>query len=332
MEVLRQTSKSCVVKRRFNQAGLLIRQAVSLASQLYEIDGHPQYSNTLMDYGFYLLNFDSVKESVKVYERALKIRKEIFEKNNILVAIGYEDLAYALYVNEYSSGSFYPAKDNADKSIRIREKILPKDHLLLASAKRVKALILEEIALDMRDGVSHQAQGLLFEAEQLHKSALALSRAAFGENNVQTAKHYGNLGRLYQSMMMYSEAEKMHLRAISIKEQLLGPDDYEVGLSIGHLASLYNYHMKRFRDAEKLYLRSIEINLNLFGNAYSGLEYDYRGLINVYTELQDVNCMIYYNQRMREWANIRECQKSESVYPTNPQPLREIISKFFNMC
>lgn len=110
MEVLRQTSKSCVVKRRFNQAGLLIRQAVSLAGQLYEIDGHPQYSNTLMDYGFYLLNFDSVKESVKVYERALSIRKETFDKHNILVAIGYEDLAYALYVNEYSSGSFYPAK------------------------------------------------------------------------------------------------------------------------------------------------------------------------------------------------------------------------------
>lgn len=88
----------------------MIKQAVSLANQLYEIDGHPQFSNTLMDYGFYLLNFDSVKESVKVYERALSIRREVFDKNNILVAIGYEDLAYALYVNEYSSGSFYSAK------------------------------------------------------------------------------------------------------------------------------------------------------------------------------------------------------------------------------
>lgn len=223
-------------------------------------------------------------------------------------------------------------REHADKSIRIREKILPKDHLLLASARRVKALILEEIALDLRNGLSNHSRELLTEAEQLHKSALALSHTAFGENNVQTAKHYGNLGRLYQSMTMYDEAEKMHLRAISIKEQLMGPDDYEVGLSIGHLASLYNYHMKRFRDAEKLYLRSIEINLNLFGNSYSGLEYDYRGLINVYTELQDLNCMIYYNQRLREWMNLRACQKSETVYPTNPQPLREVINKFFSMC
>jgi len=52
----------------------------------------------------------------------------------------------------------------------------------------------------------------------------------------------------------------MHLKAIGIKEELLGPDDYEVGLSIGHLASLYNFHMNRYRDAEKLYHRSIAIS------------------------------------------------------------------------
>lgn len=30
---------------------------------------------------------------------------------------------------------------------------------------------------------------------------------AFGEDNVQTAKHYGNLGRLYQSMGRYQVSE-----------------------------------------------------------------------------------------------------------------------------
>lgn len=223
-------------------------------------------------------------------------------------------------------------RENVEKSIRIREKILPKDHLLLASAKRVKALILEEIALDLRDVVNNQANELLTEAEKLHKAALALSRIAFGENNVLTAKHYGNLGRLYQTMMMYKEAEKMHLKAISIKESILGPNDYEVGMSIGHLASLYNYHMKRHRDAEELHLRSIEISLRLFGNTYSGLEYDYRGLINVYSEMQDVNKMLQYNQKMREWKNSRECQKPPVIFPSNAKPLREILLAYFTMC
>jgi hypothetical protein len=44
---------------------------------------------------------------------------------------------------------------------------------------------------------------LLSKAEDLHMSALKLAMATFGEKNVQTAKHYGNLGRLYQSMKKF---------------------------------------------------------------------------------------------------------------------------------
>ena len=62
----------------------------------------------------------------------------------------------------------------------------------------------------------------------LHQNALQLSVEAFGINNVQTAKHYGNLGRLYQSMHQFERAEDMHKKAIAIKEKLLGEGDYEV--------------------------------------------------------------------------------------------------------
>ena len=84
-------------------------------------------------------------------------------------------------------------------------------------------------------------------------------------------------------MLRYDEAEKMHLKAIEIKEAILGKEDYEVALSVGHLASLYNYDMKQYFKAERLYLRSIMIGRKLFGPTYSGLEYDYRGLIKVMT-------------------------------------------------
>lgn len=63
------------------------------------------------------------------------------------------------------------------------------------------ALILEEIAIDNTDKETEQR--LLQEALELHTSALRLSCQAFGEMNVQTAKHYGNLGRLYQSMRQF---------------------------------------------------------------------------------------------------------------------------------
>ena len=52
---------------------------------------------------------------------------------------------------EYSSGRFDRARDHAERAIAVITHILPDDHLLLASSKRVKALILEEIAIDSND-------------------------------------------------------------------------------------------------------------------------------------------------------------------------------------
>ena len=127
------------------------------------------------------------------------------------------------------TGKFSAARNHAETSLKILGKHLPSDHLSLASSKRVLALILEEIAIDSQGEAGEKS--LLNKAEDLHLFALNLAKLSFGECNVQTAKHYGNLGRLYQTMERYEKAEKMHLKAIQIKETLLGPEDYEVSLS-----------------------------------------------------------------------------------------------------
>ncbi|XP_029169791.1 amyloid protein-binding protein 2 [Nylanderia fulva] len=333
IDVLRQAAKSCVVKREFQKAGLLIREAVYLAREIFDTD-HPKYSDVLIDYGFYLLNYDSIINSVSVYKTALDIRRAIFGKTNLHVALAHEDLAYALYVYEYSSGKFDEASEHAGIAIDIMEKLLPTYHLMLASAKRVKALILEEIAID-NASTPLSEQNLLLKSECLHLSALHLAKTAFGERNVQTAKHYGNLGRLYQSMRKFEEAEAMHLKAIRIKEELLGPEDYEVGLSIGHLASLYNFHMNRYKDAEKLYYRSIAISLKLFGKSYSGLEYDYRGLLHVYNKLDEYEKILEYTDTLNHWKELRDKHAQSEDPPIDvqkrPQPIANIINVFFSM-
>ncbi|KAJ8722323.1 hypothetical protein PYW08_004725 [Mythimna loreyi] len=331
IEVLRACGKACVVKRRFGSAGVLVRQAVALARRAFGPQ-HPRYAAALLDLGFYLLNIDSIVHSVAVYEEALQTLRRVFGRSSLHVATAQEDLAYALYVLEYSSGRFYKARDHAERAIRIIENLVPPEHLLLASAKRVKALILEEIALDTPAGQDMTAPTLLEESEALHKAALNLSMMAFGEKNVQTAKHYGNLGRLYQSMQKFQAAEEMHLKAIAIKEELLGPEDYEVGLSIGHLASLYNYHMNMHLAAEKLYLRSISISLKLFGERYSGLEYDYRGLVHVFTQLKRHDRANHYNRLLQRWQELREQSKAEQQPALGDEqiiPLSDLHAKFF---
>lgn len=305
---------------------------------------HQKYGDALLDYGFFLLNVDSVFQSVNIYKEALAVRRGIFGNMNFHVAIAHEDLSYAYYVHEYSTGDFSCAQDHVDKAVNIMQHLVPSNHLMLASAKRVKALLLEEIALDkMADGIDEE--DLLLQSEELHNFALLLSLQVFGEVNVQTAKHYGNLGRLYQTMNRFEEAERMHKKAIKIKSELLGHFDYEVGLSIGHLASLYNYQMKKYRDAEQLYMRSIDISmciwiekkknhfllnftlicifhagLRLFGNSYSGLEYDYLGLCHVYETLHNFEKYLKYAHKLENWQMLRGQNLTQNV--------RNVLHKF----
>ncbi|KAL8576085.1 Amyloid protein-binding protein 2 [Nucella lapillus] len=191
-------------------------------------------------------------------------------------------------------------------------------------------LILEEIAIDSHD--KELEDRLLIEAQELHLFSLTMAQKAFGESNVQTAKHYGNLGRLYQSMHRFKEAEDMHLKAIEIKERLLGQDDYEVALSVGHLASLYNYDMGKYEEAERLYMRSINIGKNLFGEAYSGLEYDYRGLLRLYQSTGDQALALHYSNVMHDWSNLRAKNDAALAKPLDfdvNDCLENIISKHF---
>lgn len=67
IDVLRQASKTCVIKREFQKAGLLIKQALYLAREIFDTN-HPKYSDVLVDYAFYLLNYDCVESSVTVYK------------------------------------------------------------------------------------------------------------------------------------------------------------------------------------------------------------------------------------------------------------------------
>ena len=44
------------------------------------------------------------------FQNVLDIRRDVFGENNLCVAMVHEDLGYASYVNEYSSGKFENAR------------------------------------------------------------------------------------------------------------------------------------------------------------------------------------------------------------------------------
>ena len=121
------------------------------------------------------------------------------------------------------------------------------------------------------------------------------------------------------TLFVTQEAETMHLKAIAIKEQLLGVEDYEVGLSIGHLASLYNYHMKKYKKAEQLYLRSIAISE--YCSYVSRQEIALQVLFSLY------GVMLLYLKEVLYFAYVIGCKLCESTWWSQSLALKPVVNE-----
>lgn len=51
----------------------------------------------------------------------------------------------------------------------------------------------------------------------------------------------------------------------------------------------------------------------MFGESYSGLEYDYRGLCHVYESLQEIDKYLEYQDTLDHWKLLREGREEENV-------------------
>ncbi|XP_053208377.1 amyloid protein-binding protein 2-like [Panonychus citri] len=320
IDIMLTAAKCCTIKRDFEIADFLLRQVLLTCKELFKLNEkcdfsqinnfHPIIGDLFMTMGYYYHNIDMHVQSVKFYLNSVNFRKQYFGLHtlteqciNLPLALSRQELAFAYYIQEYSTGHFDLCLYHIELAKMSLETLLPKEHHLLINVFRIKALIIEEMAIDNVDIVGKTE--MLMEANQLHREALKISRNILGEENLQTAKNYSNLGRLYQTMHRYEESEMLQLRSIEIKEKCLGKDDYEVAQSYGFLASLYSYDMEMYPQAESYYLKAIDIGIKVFGGAYIGLEFDYQGIIRIYTRTGETDKAYEYVKLLRAWKSKR---------------------------
>ena len=76
----------------------------------------------------------------------------------------------------------------------------------------------------------------------------------------------------------------------------------------------------------------ISLGKKLFGEGYSGLEYDYRGLIKLYNSIGNYEKVFEYHNVLANWNRLRDRQFSvtdalEDV-STSPQSTEEVVQSF----
>lgn len=304
IDILHRTGRVSSACCQFDFAEKCAQACIDIAACNYGQSSY-KYGIVLLSYGNLLLGKDRVNASVSTLLEVLQIFEEWFGSNSLLKAEVYERYAYALYVKHYNTREYDLALAISRQAVRIREAMLPDNHMLVFHARRVVALIIEELAL-----FQHFNQDLMDEALSIHLGGLEVAKVVFGECSLVVSKYYGNLGRLYQARHEFDKSEEAHRIVISLKEQL-HCNPFEVSSSLANLGALLTFDLCRHQEAEEILLRSTDIIVTHLGSSASGLLFNYRSLINVYRALRDFRKADLFRVRLKQWEDLQASKASE---------------------
>lgn len=145
---------------------------------------------------------------------------------------------------------YYEEAENLfEKSIKIREKLLGKEHLKIA--------IEYDNLADM-----YYYQGDYIKAGKLYKKVLKIRQVSLGENHPDTAKSYYNLACNNMLQKRYKKAERLFRYSLKIDKPLLGEEHEDIVLIYSNLGELYNL-TKEYRKAEHLFKKALLIKIEL---------------------------------------------------------------------
>jgi tetratricopeptide (TPR) repeat protein len=125
--------------------------------------------------------------------------------------------------------------------------------LALAESSGQNDLRVEAILTQL--SASLQARSTCCEAEQLTTRALAIRKALFGENSIETALGQHNLAAVWQQSGRSEEAGKLQAQSLAAAERLLPPDNPKL-VPFLTLAALIERDAKRYDRAEALLKRA----------------------------------------------------------------------------
>lgn len=215
----------------------------------------------------YLLNYIAqYKEAKEWYERSIYIGERILGKEDLYVAIAYNNLA-GVYENQ---GEYEKAEELYETSINIFESVEGEFHLDTANSYNNLASI-------------YMKRGEYKKAENLYEKSLQIRKKVLGEENLTTANSYNNLAGIYMRQGDYQKAEELYERSIYICKKILGEKNLETAIRYNNLGNGYE-RQKEYKKAEELYKKSLQIREEILGEKHSATATGYNNLGSVYEQ------------------------------------------------
>jgi tetratricopeptide (TPR) repeat protein len=315
-----------VTHEAWGQCERLLPHVLTVATAIPDCAGDRELAEALQKAADYLCDRAQYEQAEPLYQRALRIGKQVWGPAHPQVAYPLCGLANLFY----EQGKYQQAEPLYQRALQIREQVLGPAHPDVASTlqhlgllywkegKYEQAKLLYQRALYIQEqakGANHTEiahllndlailsveQGKHEQGELLYQRARSILEQALGANHPAVAMPLNNLASLYIEQGKYEQAEPLCEQALHIWKQALGVEHPEVAYALRHLADLY-MEQGKYEQAEPLYRQALRIWEQALGPEHPNLAYPFLGLAILYTRQGKYEqAEPLYRQALRIW-------------------------------
>jgi serine/threonine-protein kinase len=221
----------------------VLRKAITLASAGREDALAAEAWSSLL-----LLTGDKQAQYDKALEMWLPLEAAVERTGDErLRALALNNLGVVLW----SAGRYEEARERLERSLALREKVLPPDHTDMADSLGNLGVVLWEM-------------GHYPEARARQERVLAIREKVLGPEHPAVAETLGNLGTVASKQGRYEDARALLERALAIREKALGPEHPHLTYTLGNLAVLL-VDMGRYEQSLAVQERVLAIRQKVLG-------------------------------------------------------------------
>jgi tetratricopeptide (TPR) repeat protein len=331
-----------VTHEAWGQCERLLPHVLTVATAIPDCAGDRELAEALQKAADYLCYHARYEQAEPLYQRALRIGKQVWGPAHPQVAYPLCGLAYLFY----EQGKYQQAEPLYHQALQIREQVLGPEHpdvaytlerlgmLYWKEGKYEQAKLLYQRALSIQEkakGGEHSEiahllndmailsveQGEHEQAERLYQRALSMWERTLGANHPFAGMVLNNLSDLYIQQGKYEQAEPLCEQALRIWKQALGAEHPDVAYPLRHLADLY-MEQGKYEQAEPLYQQALRIWEQALGSEHPNLAYPIHGLAILFTRQGKYEqAEPLYQQALRIWEQALGSEHPQLAHPLN---------------
>jgi tetratricopeptide (TPR) repeat protein len=320
----------------------LLPHVLTVATAIPDCAGDRKLAEALQKAADYLCCRARYEQAEPLYQRALRIGKQVWGPAHPQVAYPLCGLAYLFY----EQGKYQQAEPLYQRALQIREQALGPTHpdiaytlqrlgmLYWKEGKYERAKLLYQRALSIQEqakGAEHPEiasllndlailsveHGKLEQGERLYQRALSMWERALGANHPDVAMALNNLADLYIQQGKYEQAEPLCEQALRIWKQALGAEHPEVAYPLRHLADLY-MEQGKYEQAEPFYRQALRIWEQALGPEHPNLAHPFHGLAMLFARQGKYEqAEPLYQQALRIWEQALGPEHPQVTHPLN---------------